>query len=189
MRWYARLPNGDVEAMTLDELDVAYGNGVVDANTLVLAPDATEWVQLGELASLDEAQPTDARRTADSDAPISVPPPRAKPKWVAPLAFATVAAAACAGAPFAARQAGAFSRRHAAGEGAPSEPQAPKAVAAVPSAVGIADRMSHPAPTEREKPAKRSPLPSAATTGSSPKDAGVFTSGGNALDPLNADLP
>ncbi len=56
MRWYAKVANGDVEGMTLDELDVAYENGVIDAGTLVLAPDATDWpVELGELAGLGES--------------------------------------------------------------------------------------------------------------------------------------
>jgi hypothetical protein len=191
MRWYAKLSNGDVEAMTLDDLDVAYENGTVDANTLILAPDATEWVELGELVSLSESKAGGAD-TCTTNAPIDVPPPpRGRSRWVAPIVFATVAAAGFVAAGFEARQAGAFSRRQVPAEPAEeaSPPRAPLATAGAPSLVAGVDPNAHPDPKEMDRRLKRNPPRTIGANVSSSAQPPVFTSGGDPHDPLNADLP
>jgi hypothetical protein len=52
--WYVKLPDGDVEPMTLDELDEAFQRGSVNERTMVLAAGSTQWAKLGELAGLDQ---------------------------------------------------------------------------------------------------------------------------------------
>jgi hypothetical protein len=66
--WYVKLPDGDVEPLTLDELDEAFQGGHVNANTMVLAAGSTQWARLGELAGLDQPAPRQA-----------MPPPRQAP--------------------------------------------------------------------------------------------------------------
>jgi hypothetical protein len=51
--WRVQLGTGEVRAMTLDGLDRAFEEGVIDARAKVLAPDATEWTTLGAIAGLD----------------------------------------------------------------------------------------------------------------------------------------
>ena len=197
MRWYAKLSNGDVEAMTLDELDVAYENGVIDANTPVLGPEATEWASLGELACLGESAMTLSPTTHDGNASIPLPPPirsRSKRKWVAPIAFAAVAATAFAAAGFEAQQAGAFSRRHAPAEEVSLPPRPPVTSTGAPSATLPVELAPHPVAPEAEKRRKRetkggNSARSTETTVPSSGQAQVFTSGGNRYDPLNTDLP
>src|SRR5271165_3402711 len=55
--WYVKLANGDVHPVTIDQLDLAFQEGRVDANTLVLSADADGWMRLGEVAGLDEGAP------------------------------------------------------------------------------------------------------------------------------------
>jgi hypothetical protein len=55
--WYVSRSDGDVEPLTLDELDAAFQAGHVNANTMVLAAGATQWARLGELAGLDQPPP------------------------------------------------------------------------------------------------------------------------------------
>jgi hypothetical protein len=71
--WYVKLPDGDVEPLTLDELDEAFQAGHVNANTMVLADGSTQWARLGELAGLDQP----AYRAA--------PPPQRPAPYVAPM--------------------------------------------------------------------------------------------------------
>jgi hypothetical protein len=52
--WYVKLSDGDVEPLTLDELDEAFQLGHVNAHTMVLADGAAQWARLGELAGLDQ---------------------------------------------------------------------------------------------------------------------------------------
>jgi hypothetical protein len=188
MRWYAKLSNGDVEAMTLDELDMAYENGSVDANTLVLPPDATEWAELGQLANLSESQ-TGGANIFETKAPIGVPPPlRSRSRWVAPIAFAAVAATGFVAAGFEAQQAGAFSRRHVpAEEGSP--PRAPLATSGTPSAAMGVNLNAHSDQKEMDRRSKRNPPRTIGANVSSSAPPPVFTSGGDPHDPLNADLP
>jgi hypothetical protein len=52
--WYVKLPDGDVEPLTLDELDEAFQAGHINSNTMVLAAGATQWERLGQLAGLEQ---------------------------------------------------------------------------------------------------------------------------------------
>ena len=189
MRWYAKLANGDVEAMTLDELDVAYEKGVIDASTLVLGPDATDWVELGELAGLGESPALGPPAGDDADAPFPLSPPRARSKWTAPVVFAGVIAAAFVAVGFEAQQAGAFSRHRAFQQEPLPSARAPSTAVPAPSAVGAVGldaRSLRPEPERRSKP---SPPRAGGGSGSSAGEPKVFTSGGDRYDPLNADLP
>jgi hypothetical protein len=69
--WSVRLPTGDIRRGTLDELDAAFEAGHIDANALVLGPNATEWERLGALAGLDGDAP--AQTAAPSVAPPAAP--------------------------------------------------------------------------------------------------------------------
>ncbi|HEY8074839.1 MAG TPA: hypothetical protein VIF62_12035, partial [Labilithrix sp.] len=55
-KWHVLLAKGET-TMSLDELDAAFQDGRVDANTLVKPPDAKLWTRLGPLAGLDETPP------------------------------------------------------------------------------------------------------------------------------------
>lgn len=195
MRWYAKLPNGDIEAMTLDELDVAFGNGVINTSTLVLAPEATSWHELGELAGLGES-PTRTESRAigsaagdDVDAQIPAPAARRRSKWAAPLVFATVIAGAFAAAAVEAQQAGAFSRRHEPSQEAASPSHAPATTAAGPSAVAAQAPNVRPVPPATVRRPKSNLAGAAGTAAPSSEPPRAFTSGGDRYDPLNADLP
>jgi hypothetical protein len=81
--WSVRLPSGDVRRGSLDELDAAFEAGHIDENALVLAPGATTWTTLGELAGLDDAAPP-ASTSAPATA-ISIPPYSAGPNSLRPV--------------------------------------------------------------------------------------------------------
>jgi hypothetical protein len=68
--WFVKLPNGDVHHVTVDQLDMAFEAGHIDADTLVLADGSSQWTRLGEAAGLDEE-----------------PPPRAAPAPYAPASY------------------------------------------------------------------------------------------------------
>ncbi|MGO9836531.1 MAG: GYF domain-containing protein [Polyangiaceae bacterium] len=70
--WYVKLPNGDVHPVTIDQLDWAFEQGHIDANTLVLSEEAEGWARLGDVAGLDEASPAAA---APATAPVSMAAP------------------------------------------------------------------------------------------------------------------
>ncbi len=57
--WHVQLASGDVELMTLDELDGAFQNGVIHEGTFLWQEGATGWVTLGEVAGLDEDEPSE----------------------------------------------------------------------------------------------------------------------------------
>jgi hypothetical protein len=69
--WYVKLPDGDVEPMTLDELDEAFQRGDVNERTMVLAAGSTQWAKLGELAGLDQ-QPAPQRQVSLAAIPAMV---------------------------------------------------------------------------------------------------------------------
>jgi hypothetical protein len=70
--WSVRLPSGDVRRGSLDELDAAFEAGHIDENALVLAPGATTWTKLGELAGLDDDAPPAPPPAAISFAPPAI---------------------------------------------------------------------------------------------------------------------
>jgi hypothetical protein len=93
--WYVKLANGDVHRVTLDQLDGAFQGGHVDANTLVMGTDQSQWMRLGELAGLDdEPAPMPARAPAPRHAPAPRQGPA--PRQAAVASYAPVAAYASA---------------------------------------------------------------------------------------------
>jgi hypothetical protein len=55
--WYVKTADGDVDRMTLDQLDEAFNDGRIDENVTVLPAGETKWVRLGVLLGLDQPQP------------------------------------------------------------------------------------------------------------------------------------
>ena len=45
--WYVKMPDGDVEPMTLDDLDEAFNADRIDENVMVLPAGQTQWARLG----------------------------------------------------------------------------------------------------------------------------------------------
>ena len=43
--WFVKLPNGDVHHVTVDQLDMAFEAGHINADTLVLADGSSEWTK------------------------------------------------------------------------------------------------------------------------------------------------
>jgi len=71
--WHVQLASGDVDLMTLDELDGAFQKGVIHEGTYLWQEGATGWVTLREVAGLDEDEP------AEEIEPVEVwpqPPPK-----------------------------------------------------------------------------------------------------------------
>ncbi|HEY2516294.1 MAG TPA: hypothetical protein VGI39_35730 [Polyangiaceae bacterium] len=194
MRWYAKISSGDVAAMTLDELDAAYERGVVDADTLVLAPEAAAWVKLGELAALSESPSPEGDPPAVHDEETLLAGANARPrgKWTAPIAVGSVAALVFLAAAVEATRAGALFHRsapiveaHPAARATNAGPSLESRETPAPlgsTAAALLPIRVAPAPN----PKRSAPRPTRpAAVGS----AAVFTSGGHPNDPLNADLP
>ncbi len=83
--WRVRFGADDVREMTLDQLDAAFQEGLVNEETMVLEHGATEWAKLGHVAGIDAseaegrtataADPQDAQADLAADlAPDSVAP-------------------------------------------------------------------------------------------------------------------
>ena len=69
--WYVKTADGDVDRMTLDQLDEAFNDGRIDENVTVLPAGETRWVRLGTLLGLD-------------------PPAAPAPQPPTPVAFAAI---------------------------------------------------------------------------------------------------
>jgi hypothetical protein len=65
--WYVKTADGDVNRVTLDQLDEAFNAGQIDENVMVLGSGQTKWARLGELLGLDEP----AAAPAPSSAPMA----------------------------------------------------------------------------------------------------------------------
>ena len=140
--WSIVLPTGAISQGTLDQLDEAFQAGHINGDTLVLAPGATEWSKLGDLAGIDTpaaTAPADATAnasvmTADSLRPImseldpldAEPPFRRKGKG---RIVAIVAALGVIGA-----AAFAMTRSNASSTSAPSAATAPQPESPLPAA-------------------------------------------------------
>jgi hypothetical protein len=74
--WYVKLADGDVERITLDELDVAFQNGQIDENSMVLAAGTDQWMKLGELLQAADATPPPPQPTP---APVNAAQPQPHP--------------------------------------------------------------------------------------------------------------
>jgi uncharacterized protein DUF4339 len=55
--WYVKLADGDVDRVTLDQLDEAFQSGQIDENSMVLAAGTDQWMKLGELLQASDATP------------------------------------------------------------------------------------------------------------------------------------
>lgn len=76
--WRVQLGTGEIRLMTLDALDHAFNEGIVDARVPVLPPGASAWTTLGEAAGLEEEAPRPQDTPSLSPVAISAPsvPPR-----------------------------------------------------------------------------------------------------------------
>jgi hypothetical protein len=94
--WSVRLPNGQTQKGTLDQLDEAFQAGLITSDSLVCAPGETTWAKLGDLAGLDEpAPPAPVARQVMSATPPPVsyapppisyaPPPMSTPHSLRPV--------------------------------------------------------------------------------------------------------
>jgi hypothetical protein len=106
--WYVKLADGDVERVTLDQLDEAFQKGQIDETCMVLADGAQQWTKLADLLGLSEAPapaaPTPAAVSPRTpvQSPVAARSPFAMPPLAAPHAAATqrpVAAQAPLGMP------------------------------------------------------------------------------------------
>ncbi|MBX3199719.1 MAG: hypothetical protein KF894_16405 [Labilithrix sp.] len=70
--WRVQLGTGEIRMMTLEGLDRAFDEGLIDARVPVLAPGASAWTTLGEAAGLDDC-PTEQQ--APSLSPVAIAPP------------------------------------------------------------------------------------------------------------------
>ncbi len=77
--WYVKLADGDVEPLTLDELDEAFQAGHVNEHTMVLPAGSTQWAKLGELAGLDQPQRPAAHVPTRAVAPLAPMPNSLRP--------------------------------------------------------------------------------------------------------------
>jgi hypothetical protein len=71
--WRVQLGTGEVRAMTLDGLDRAFEEGLIDARANVLAPGTTAWTTLGAVAGLDD------EHVRDDQAALQDPTPSLSP--------------------------------------------------------------------------------------------------------------
>lgn len=176
-RWYVKTPDGDVEIMTLDEIDEAFNAGRIDENVMVLPGDGSRWTRLGEIAGLDSPA---APSPAFAGVPASLRPvsihteedleaPFARKKGRSAIAFgAVVAVVVVVGAGFVVKNSGLL--RHASsGDDTASAAIGTAAAMATPPA---------PAPSPSPSPVIAAPPPppaqpvvAAASTPSSSDDA------------------
>ena len=73
--WRVQLGTGEIRMMTLEGLDRAFDEGLIDAHVPVLAPGASAWTTLGEAAGLDDC-PTEQQ--APSLSPVAIAPPSSR---------------------------------------------------------------------------------------------------------------
>ena len=70
--WYVKLEDGDVERVTLDQLDEWFQSGRIDEKHMVLADGADQWMKLAELLGLSE-EPSSADEAETAPAtPVAV---------------------------------------------------------------------------------------------------------------------
>ena len=67
-RWYVQFDSGEVQLMTLEELDAAFDAGEVHENTFVIQVGETEWQTLADVAGLsDEEEAVEPEAEADPE--------------------------------------------------------------------------------------------------------------------------
>jgi hypothetical protein len=73
--WYVKLADGDVDRVTLDQLDEAFQKGRVDENSMVLADGSDKWMKLADLLGLsDGSAPPAPAPPAAMQPPVTMPP-------------------------------------------------------------------------------------------------------------------
>jgi hypothetical protein len=77
--WYVKLADGDVERVTLDELDVAFQSGQINETSMVLAAGSDKWMKLSELLGASDDPSEDATdpgpRSTQAPSPAQAHPP------------------------------------------------------------------------------------------------------------------
>ena len=73
--WSVRLKDGRTIRCTIDQLDMGFDSGHVDAQTLVLAPGSTQWARLGDLAGIDGGAQQAPVSPTPAPVQVSLPPP------------------------------------------------------------------------------------------------------------------
>jgi hypothetical protein len=81
--WRVQLSTGEIRMMTLDGLDRAFEEGLIDARVPVLPPGASAWTTLGEAAGLDD-EPKAEQTPSLSPVAIAAPSSAAAPGFEAP---------------------------------------------------------------------------------------------------------
>jgi hypothetical protein len=213
--WYVKTADGDVDRMTLDELDEAFNDGRIDENVTVLPAGESKWVRLGALLGLDQPPPTPVAFAAmpNSMRPVSIDlsddmdaaPFRQKSRKGV-FVGATVGAIALVGVIFAATHSGGVSASAATATiaapppvtAAPPPPPSPAPVptttaAPVPDTRFTDDQKAKLAAADKARDEKAKSHKKARGTGNAYHPSGKiksqgFTSGGNKFDPLNANL-
>ena len=71
--WRVQLSTGEIRMMTLEALDEAFDEGLIDARVPVLPPGESAWTTLGEAAGLDDEETPPEE--APSLSPIAISPP------------------------------------------------------------------------------------------------------------------
>jgi len=70
--WFVQLASGDVRLMTLDELDAAFQNGLVDESTLVRRDGVAKWSKLSdEIGAAAPVEPPPPEASAPQKAVVS----------------------------------------------------------------------------------------------------------------------
>lgn len=75
--WRVQLSTGEIRTMTLDALDAAFDEGLIDARTPVLPPGAASWTTLGIVAGLED-EPREPEQV-ESLSPLAIAAPSAEP--------------------------------------------------------------------------------------------------------------
>ncbi len=87
--WDVEIASGIVRTMTLDELDEAYQNGVIDESTRVRQSGAPNWSTLAAVAGTEDSYtPEPVNSLSPMQVSISVPPPPAVPRELRHLSVA-----------------------------------------------------------------------------------------------------
>lgn len=84
--WRVQLSTGETRSMTLDALDQAFDEGLIDADAPVLPPGADVWTTLGRAAGLDDC-PTVPTEPPASLSPHAISSPLSSPATLAASAL------------------------------------------------------------------------------------------------------
>lgn len=86
--WYVKTADGDVDRMSLDQLDEAFNAGAIDEHVMVLPAGEQNWVKLGALLGLDQPPPAPPQAAAaPRQAPAPMAPAFALPASIRPVSL------------------------------------------------------------------------------------------------------